>query len=128
MTETGEPRSHGYDRAKQKRVTVEILSFRVANCGTTTAVTGSARTETKIGNSTATGSCGAALRASTTCPPARPSASTSGRSVVVRTIIPACRTSGSKRDFSEEFALLANAIGGSHAEISRLLQARDEAQ
>ena len=29
MTETGEPRSHGYDRAKQKRVTVEILFLLV---------------------------------------------------------------------------------------------------
>src|SRR3989442_3653671 len=29
MTETGEPRSHGYDRAKQKRITVEILFLLV---------------------------------------------------------------------------------------------------
>src|SRR3989442_15776924 len=60
--------------------------------GMTTAVTGSAPTATRTGSSTATGSCGAVTRASMTCRSWSPTASTSGRSVVVPTITPVCRT------------------------------------
>src|SRR5207237_10338048 len=49
-----------------------------------------------LGQEGATGSCGAAMRASKTRLSARQSGGTSGSQVVVRTIITACRTSTCK--------------------------------